>query len=543
MAVDYISTLNKNGSGLNLTELASSIAQAESAPKIAAANRRKAEAEVAISAYGKLRAAFEDFEGALGYLEGTSVLAAQSGSSAVSVTVSDRAAVSETTSSVDVIEIAKRQVLEFTGFTSPEDAIGTGDLTIEFGVWTDDTNFAANPNYPGSSITIGAGATLQELAEALSSLDGVTARVLDRGDGTYTLGVVSEEGAGRALRMSVDPAATGLMTTFDNTATNATVQVQAATDAMLTVDGVTVFRPTNVIDDVIDGLTLTLNGTTEYATAVSVSRDADLALQVLDTFVSQVNTTLSTLRGMIAYGTEDSDAGDLYGDRTARQLLDQFTSILKQPLTGHRDKPIHLSDLGIATSRDGSIYLNKALFERSFEKDPEAFDQVFSDTFRSGSSDLTVTGKANDSTKSGSYDFSFDPVAGTATLGNSSLFATVLDGNKMRFVAISGDMAGAVISTGTSAVSGSVSYGRSMVSTLRLALNDALQTNGTLDKRELYFTNLMEEQDALMTVAEEKAADLETRYLKRFAAMEQAISALKATGTYLENLVASWNSD
>ncbi|NIY70869.1 flagellar filament capping protein FliD [Marivivens donghaensis] len=541
MAVDYISTLNKNGSGLNLSELAGSIAAAETAPKIYAAEKKKAEAEVAISAYAQLRAAFEDFDGSLAYMQGASVLSATSGSSAISVEVTERSAVTEATSSVDVIQTAQRQVLEFTGFTGPDDVIGTGDISVEFGVWTEDsTTFTANPSYPGSTITIGEGATLQDFADALSSLDGVTAKVLDRGDGTYTLGIVSEEGAGRAMRFQTTNA-TGALVDFDTTTTNVDKQVQAAQNALLTVDGVTIFRDTNVIDDAIDGLTLTLNGTTEFPTGVTVKRDAELASQMLQTFVSQINTTIRTIKDMTVYGTAENDAGDLAGDRTAQKLLKDFTDVLKQPLTGHRDDPVYMADLGVATNRDGTLYLNTALFERAFTNDPDAFDQVFQDTFRADNEGITVSGTANSSTKSGSYDFSFDPNAGTVRMGNSSMFATALDDNMIRFVATSGDMAGVVMLMENTATTGTISYGRSLVSSLREVLDDALRVNGTFDSRDTHFNNIMTEQDAELKEAEERTDTIETRYLKRFAAMETAISALNATGEYLSNLVDSWN--
>ncbi len=542
MAIDYLSALNQNGSGLNLTDLASSLVSADIAPKAQAAETTKNKAETSISAYAQLRSAFEEFDTALGYMSGTSVLAATSSNSAVSVEVTDRNAVQETTSYVDVIEVAKRQVLEFTGFSGPDEVIGTGNLTVDVGVWADSTTFAVNPDATSNTITIGEGATLDELAQALSSLDGVTARVLDRGDGTFTLGIVSEEGAGNALRLTADAGATGSLATLDNTTTNATSQVQAAADAMLTVDGVTVFRSTNVIGDVVDGLTFTLNGTTDYAASINVSRDASLASEVLNAFVDQVNTTLTKLKDMTAYATEDSEAGDLYGDRTVKRLSNQLTDILNEPLTGFGDDPVYLSDLGIATARDGSIYLNDALFERAFVKNPGAFDALFQNSFSSDNSAVTISGKPNNSTVAGTYSFNFDPATGIATVDGSPLFASVLDTGEMSFVATTGNMSGAVLTSGTDAVSANVTFGRSMVSKLQASLNEALQTNGTLDKRDEYFTGIVTEQTETLKAIDERATELETRYLRKFAAMEQVITELKSTGEYLTAMVDSWNN-
>ncbi|WP_165767697.1 flagellar filament capping protein FliD [Marivivens niveibacter] len=541
--MDYLSALNKNGSGLNISDLTTSLVQADIAPKLNSAERAKTSAETSISAYGTLRSMFEDLDGALDILSGTSVLSATSANSGISVEVTDRSAVQEQNSSVDVINIAQRQVLEFTGFTSPDDVIGTGELTIEIGVWADETTFAVNPDKTTNSITIGEGATLDELAQALSSLDGVTARVLDRGDGTYTLGVVSEEGAGNAIRMTASADAAGGLENFDNTTTNGTKQVQAAADAMLTVDGVTIFRPSNTIDDAIDGLTLTLNSPTEYATTVSVSRDADLAQEVLDAFVNSVNETLTNLKSMTAYATEDSEAGELYNDRTVQRMITDFQKILNEPIAGHSDKPVYLSDLGIQTSRNGSLYINKPLFEQSFDTKPAAFEAVFQNTFRSDDPGVKISGTPNDSTMPGTYRFEFDPDTATATLDGTPLLASALSDGTMSFVAITGNMAGAKLTSSATAQSADVGFGRSMVSKIQLFLDEALQTNGTIDSRELYFNGIVAEQDAEMEILEEKAAVLEARYTAKFAAMEQAISELNSTGNYLTNMVESWNSD
>ena len=47
--------------------------------------------------------------------------------------------------------------------------------------------------------------------------------------------------------------------------------------------------------------------------------------------------------------------------------------------------------------------------------------------------------------------------------------------------------------------------------------------------------------DALSAL-EARSATLEDRFMTRFTVMEVAISQLKSTGTYLTNLVDSWNN-
>ena len=540
--VDYLSTLNKNGSGLNLTELASSLVAAEVAPKVNAAEKRITAAETSISAYDQIRSQFEKLSSALSEIGSATVLSATSGDTAVGVTVTNRKAVTEGTTGIYVQEIAKRQVLEFTGFTDPTQEVGTGTITIEYGAWYGDTDFAANPDQPTNTLTIGAGATLTELADALSQLDGVTARVLDKGDGTYTLGVVSEVGAGNALRLTVAETGAGL-STFDNTLTNTTLQVQAASNAMLSVDGVTVFRDSNTIDDLIEGVTLTLNAPTEYETPITVARNSEVAYEMLNAFVNQVNETLTLLDTLTSAGINGGTTGDLSGDRLGRSLRDKISSLMTKPLEGHRDSAIYLSDLGVTTTRAGKMSLSEVNFDRAWAADPQAFDALFQNSYGSGTEGIAVSGAVGSAADSGTYEFKYDEATNTATLNGTAMFGTGELNGRRQFFAISGDLSGIVMSVEIGVNEGNVTFGRSLLSYLEDALTEATQFSGTLDQKERELTAAITEQEEAMVALDEKATKLEERYIAKFAAMEQIVTELKNTGDYLTNLVDSWNSD
>ena len=40
---------------------------------------------------------------------------------------------------------------------------------------------------------------------------------------------------------------------------------------------------------------------------------------------------------------------------------------------------------------------------------------------------------------------------------------------------------------------------------------------------------------------EDKVDTIRTRYLEQYSAMESAVTSLKGTGEYLENMIKSWN--
>ena len=54
MAVDYISALNQNGSGLNITQIVDSLVEAETTPAKERVNKKIEENNASISAFGEL---------------------------------------------------------------------------------------------------------------------------------------------------------------------------------------------------------------------------------------------------------------------------------------------------------------------------------------------------------------------------------------------------------------------------------------------------------------------------------------------------------
>ena len=222
--VDILSTLNKNGSGLNLSDLTTSLVAAEIQPRQRSEQRKLDAANLSISTLGQVRAQFQSLQTAVTNLQTSPILKATSGNSGVKVTITDPSKIANSSRSIGVVQTAQRQVLEFKGFTSADQTIGAGALKVEIGAWYKDASnnpaFALNPESTVNTLNIPAGATLSQLAETLDVLPGLSARVIDKGDGTFSLGIVSDAGAGQALRFTATETAAGL-STFDTTATNA----------------------------------------------------------------------------------------------------------------------------------------------------------------------------------------------------------------------------------------------------------------------------------------------------------------------------------
>ncbi|MCE6953001.1 flagellar filament capping protein FliD [Cereibacter sphaeroides] len=550
MAVDYLNALGASGSGLNIRQLTTSLVEADTAPRRAAAEKRIEAADVSISALGKVRAQFETLSGAIGVVTQSSVLKATSSSSALAVTVTDKALVSDSATSIEVLQMAQRQVIEFSGFTAADAPLAAGRITVDFGVWYAPegeevaTNFAANPDLPASSIDVGDGATLQDLATALSSIPGVTARVLDKGDGTFSLGVISEPGAGSALRFGVTETVSGSgLARFDTTASNADVEIQAATDAVLTVDGITVSRGSNEIDDLLPGASLTISGTTSDAATVRFSRDTETAEAAMTYLVEELNATLSLLGQLTLRATDGSDSGDLAGDRMVEGMRRELAALISRPLNGHGEKPVYLSQLGVSTNRDGSLRFDADAFQTAFAEQPALFDAIFANSFTSPQAGVSVTGVLSGSAPSGEFAFRRDAVTGEATVDGAATLALPAEDGRSRYLVLSGRLSGLLVTVEPDVTDATVRFGRSLASSLQGLLEGALATNGAISERETQIKAGVEAQNAILESLDTREGKLEQRYLAQFTAMEQAVSRMKSTGTYLENLIAAWHAD
>ena len=168
MAVDYISMLNA-GSGLNTTQIVDALVDAERVPREEKIQAQVEEANVSISGLGKVKQGFGTLSSALDGLDGETGLIATSSSTAASVTITDKALVSEQQISLEVSQIARSQTLVFDGFTSATDNVGTGSLNFEFGTWASGS-FSANSAINSTSLTVANGAdSLSEVRDQINA--------------------------------------------------------------------------------------------------------------------------------------------------------------------------------------------------------------------------------------------------------------------------------------------------------------------------------------------------------------------------------------
>lgn len=222
-------------------------------------------------------------------------------------------------------------------------------------------------------IKIDDGDTVHTIAEKINEADvAVTARVIDgrlviQADETgedHQLKFLKFEGEG-ALWQELG------ITGGDGEILD-TAQLQSAQDAVFKIEGLTIARSSNKIDDVIEGVTFTLQG--EGETVIDIKRDEAAVLDAVRKFVEQYNSTMSFIQ------SRSSDGGVLQGDTLLMRIAFQLRSDITARVGGAGLAYNQLAAVGISIDRHGTMTLNEAKLREALADDPEAVQKLFAAT-------------------------------------------------------------------------------------------------------------------------------------------------------------------
>ena len=272
---------------------------------------------------------------------------------------------------VSVTALAAAQRLVAVPLASAAAPVGEGVLTIGFGRRTalEDGGFSfVAGGLPGLDIVITSeNNSLTGLRDAINAAGGgLTASIVSNA-GSATLAIRGPDGADSGFVISAAetaaepgaPVQAGLARFAYTPGDPAMTLTSASADAALLVDGIAVTRSSNVIDDLVTGVRLTL---TKLATGVTLSAARDTI--ALGTTVSDFAATLSAMRGLVGdyrKGATGSDpAGALASDATARAIDQRLMGLVTVPIAAANG--LRLRDLGVSVSRTGEVTFDAARF-------------------------------------------------------------------------------------------------------------------------------------------------------------------------------------
>ncbi|MGO1297898.1 MAG: flagellar filament capping protein FliD [Vibrio sp.] len=153
---------------------------------------------------------------------------------------------------------------------------------------------------------------------------------------------------------------------FDNY--NGLTQVQTAQDSKVILDGVaTLSSNNNVIEDAIEGVDLTLKAKTDpnaRPPEIDVEYDRETVSQYLEKFVNAYNQFHQVNKELGSVDPRTGRAGPLAGESITRSAESRLKSVFSTPIEGAPKEMNSLSSLGITTTRQGGLELNREVLNR-----------------------------------------------------------------------------------------------------------------------------------------------------------------------------------
>jgi len=535
------------GSGLNTTELIQALVEADTVAASENLNNLEENAKAKISAFSILKSNLKDFKDIVNEIQSQQqygFVGQTSDATVATLTATGSKAGSTINSSVTVSTLASSHSLTGPTYSSPTATVGARTLTINFGTWSADPTAGGGQSFTSNGqdqiqVTASSSATLVDLRDLINTTvtdsdnDGqkdVNASIVF--DGTnYMLMLKSQSGASYEMKVSDSNASPAYA--YDATDGAQLTQRVAGTDSAFTVDGISMTRSSNSVDDLFDGFTLDLKKTS--GSPIRVSSEVDLAsVQTLvEGYVGTYNEVMESLKAMGANDQVDPENdGALIGDSTLREIMRELREMSSTAIGGYEGGPYYLSYLGVSTERDGSLSFDRTKLETQFKSKPETVRAFFTNNYATSNSNITIKAFDFVNTQPGSYAFSTD--GSTHTIGGVS---ATKSGDT--YSVASGNPKGLTIEVenGSGVTSGTIYYGKSFLNLLTEKLDTYLKFNSIIDTR---MTNL---NDTLRTVSDKRIAlegriqKLTERYALQYSSMESTIAQFQETGNMLTSML------
>ncbi len=468
------------GSGMDVKALATSLVEAERAPRKNVIDKKISKAEGGISGYSAIKFVLDGLKTSMMDIKDQSdfesLTTRNSQSSAFNITTS--ATASAGTHSIAVNSLAKAQRNLSSGFLNPTTTVSSTDLTLSLSVNGGTTQSIAIPaatSTPGGIVSAINSANLGVKAQLINTGEaGTPYRILVTGATGRDSGFTLTSSDNNAVDFAVgptDPLATG----YDSLKISA---FQAAANGNVVVNGVPIQPSVNQLTEVIPGVTIDLyTPTTGGAASVEFVRDTTAVKTKMAALVKAYNDANAMLNTVSdPKSTVETYGATLAGNSVVNNIRTQIREIMFPQVSEGSSDLRSFRDLGLSLDKNGEMTLDSA-----------KLDQVLSTQF--------------------------DEVV------------TMLTGNSENLSAYS------LAPSGT-------------VGTAFKALSDMLTSTGTIATQSSNLTKRIAEYKDELTKLEDRMTKLMERYNTQFGAMESIVGQSKSLRTSLtstfEGMMASY---
>jgi flagellar hook-associated protein 2 len=364
------------GSGIDINGLVTKLVAAERAPADNRLNRASQKATTQLSALGTLRGALSALQTSAAAMktEASFTGRAATSSDPTIFTVATDATAPIGSYSVEVVALAGTHKLHSAPYVAgPSAVIGTGTLTL---------------TSAGSAFTIDINDTNKTLAgikDAINAAPGndkIQASIVAATDGARLVLTARNTGAINAIRVTTTGGDGGLSAlVYDPGTTTNLIQLTAAQDASVKIDGFTVTSAGNSVGGAIAGVTLNLltakPGTTY---SFNVTSDSAPTLSLVRQFVDDYNKVAKTAATLRSFDSATGSAGPLLGDAMLRGI----ESSVKREITTRSATVAApydtISGIGISLQADGTLKLDEAKLAAALTAKSDVVAKLFGGT-------------------------------------------------------------------------------------------------------------------------------------------------------------------
>ncbi|HLA74267.1 MAG TPA: flagellar filament capping protein FliD [Steroidobacteraceae bacterium] len=361
------------GSGLDINGLVTQLVAAEKQAPQAQITRAQTSTVTTISALANLKGALGGFNAALDQLK---TLDAFMGRTATSDKPEIFTATASSTAAagvydIEVLKVASAHQIKSKEFaTGAGQAVGTGTLTFTVG----DKTFQVAVDAQHNTVA----GIRDAINQAADNKDYVRATIINASDGAHLVLSGTASGAANAITVAQSGGNGGLSSLeYNPSLLTHYTEGRPAQDSVVAVAGFTKSSPTNLVTDVIDGITLNLAKADEGEIhTLTVATDKTAVTARIKTFVEQYNSMEKTIAGLRSYEPTTKKAGPLLGDA----LLRSIESDLRNKLTdvnGGSGVFRTLASIGITTQKDGTLTLDGAKLGAALDSNYDEVAKLF----------------------------------------------------------------------------------------------------------------------------------------------------------------------
>lgn len=399
----------------------------------------------------------------------------------------------------------------------------------------------------GTSVTveITEDMSLSDIADAIneeSSTSGVKATVLKVSDSSYQLILTSSE-TGETITVGDADGVLESLGLIDGEGAFAD-ELQTAQDAIFTVDGVSITRSTNDVDDVIEGVTFYLYSATGDGESITVEIGQNLSdiKTAVTTFVDAYNAYREwaiSQQQVSSSGGASSDSV-LFGDATIRSINQQIGSALTFSLD-----EASLSAIGLSFDENNYLEYDEDTLDDVLLEDPDLIQQLFAYTFESSSTDVGVLYRGSGAPTTFELEITVDDSGALSSVtvdGVEGLFT--VSGTRIKGVEGTAYEGFTLVFTGDTSQTVTITQASGIAEQIyNLVENATNSDDGTLTT---IVTNLTEKNDEYQDQIDDITSRAETyrdNLTVRYARLQASISTAQSVLDYLEALLAAKSSD